>query len=113
MTNKELANLIFPNINKTVEDYKEMYPRRNGDIAVTRFAPSPTGYVHIGGIYQAIIDFLIAKNNNGVFFLRIEDTDQKRELKEAVDLIKEALYYYGIVPNEFQLDGKTEGNYGP
>ena len=113
MTNKELANLIFPNIDKTLEDYKEMYPRREGDFAVTRFAPSPTGYVHIGGIYQAIIDFLIARNNNGVFFLRIEDTDQKRELKEAVDLIKEALYYYGLVPNEYQLDGKTVGNYGP
>ena len=113
MTNKELANLIFPNIDKTLEDFKEKYPRREGDFAVTRFAPSPTGYVHIGGIYQAIIDFLIARNNNGVFFLRIEDTDQKRELKEAVDLIKEALYYYGLVPNEYQLDGKTVGNYGP
>ena len=84
MTNKELANLIFPNIDKTLEDYKEMYPRREGDFAVTRFAPSPTGYVHIGGIYQAIIDFLIARNNNGVFFLRIEDTDQKREIENGI-----------------------------
>ena len=90
MTNKDLADLIFPNINKTIKDYENMYPSRNG-MVVTRFAPSPTGYVHIGGIYQAIIDYLIARNNNGVFMLRIEDTDQKREVKEAVQLIKEAL----------------------
>lgn len=112
MTNKDLANLIFPDIKLTVEDYKKMYPKRNVG-AVTRFAPSPTGYVHIGGIYQAIIDFLIAKNNNGVFMLRIEDTDQKREVKEAVDLIKEALEYYGLTADEYELDGKTVGSYGP
>lgn len=112
MTNKDLANLIFPDIKLTIEDYKKMYPRRDVK-AVTRFAPSPTGYVHIGGIYQAIIDFLIARNNNGVFMLRIEDTDQKREVKEAVELIKEALYYYGLVPDEYELDGKTVGSYGP
>ena len=70
MTNKDLADLIFPNITKTVEDYEKMYPSRNGQV-VTRFAPSPTGYVHIGGIYQAIIDYLIKKNNNGSFILRI------------------------------------------
>ena len=112
MTNKDLANLIFPDIKLTVDDYKKMYPKRNVG-AVTRFAPSPTGYVHIGGIYQAIIDFLIAKNNNGVFMLRIEDTDQKREVKEAVDLIKEALEYYGLTADEYELDGKTVGSYGP
>ena len=112
MTNKDLANLIFPNIDKTVEDYDNMYPDRGG-IVVTRFAPSPTGYVHIGGIYQAIIDTLIAKNNNGKFFLRIEDTDQKREVKEAVDLITDAIYYYGLVPDEYELNGETVGNYGP
>ena len=112
MTNKDLANLIFPNINKTVEDYEKMYPSRNGQV-VTRFAPSPTGYVHIGGIFQAIIDVLLAKNNNGVFYLRIEDTDQKREMSEAVNLIRDALYYYDLVPDEYELDGKTVGNYGP
>ena len=77
MTNKDLADLIFPNIDKTVEDYDKIYPDRGGKV-VTRIAPSPTGYMHIGGVYQAIIDNLIAKNNNGVFMLRIEDTDQKR-----------------------------------
>ena len=111
MTNKDLADAIFPDITMTVEDYKKLYPRRNLR-AVTRFAPSPTGYVHLGGIYQAIIDFLLAKNNDCVFMLRIEDTDQKREVKEAVDLIKEALEYYGLLPDEYELDGKVVGNYG-
>ena len=112
MTNKDLADLIFPNITKTIKDYENIYPNRRTKV-VTRFAPSPTGYVHIGGIYQAIIDYLIAKNNNGIFILRIEDTDQKREVKEAVDLIKKALKYYGLEPDEYELDGKTVGEYGP
>ena len=112
MTNKDLADLIFPNINKTIKDYENMYPSRNGTV-VTRFAPSPTGYVHIGGIYQAIIDYLIAKNNNGVFYLRIEDTDQKREVKEAVELIHEALDYYELKPDEYEYNGEIVGNYGP
>ena len=112
MSNKDLADLIFPNITKTVEDYEKMYPSRNGQV-VTRIAPSPTGYMHIGGIYQAIIDNLIAKSNKGVFILRIEDTDQKREVKEAVDLKKEALYRYDLKPDEYELDGKIVGNYGP
>ena len=112
MTNKDLADLIFPNITKTIKDYENIYPNRRNKV-VTRFAPSPTGYVHIGGIYQAIIDYLIAKNNDGVFVLRIEYTDQKREVKEAVDLIKKALKYYGLEPDEYELDGKTVGEYGP
>lgn len=112
MTNKDLAELIFPNIDKTIEYYEELYPSR-GDKVVTRFAPSPTGYVHIGGIYQAIIDYLIAKNNNGIFMLRIEDTDQKRELSTAVELISKALNENGLLPDEYELDGKVVGNYGP
>jgi len=112
MTNKDLADLIFPNIDKTIEDYEKMYPSRNG-IVTTRIAPSPTGYMHIGGIYQSIIDYLIAKNNNGVFMLRIEDTDQKREVKEAVDLIYESLRHYGLNPDEYEEDDKIIGDYGP
>ena len=70
MTNKDLANLIFPNITKTIEDYEKEYPSRNlsEGANVTRFAPSPTGYMHIGGVYQAIIDYVISKNTNGIFF---------------------------------------------
>ena len=112
MTNKDLADLIFPNIDKTVEDYDKIYPDRGGKV-VTRIAPSPTGYMHIGGVYQAIIDNLIAKNNNGVFMLRIEDTDQKREVEEAVELIHAALKRYDLNPDEYEYHGKIVGNYGP
>ena len=112
MTNKDLANLIFPNIDKTIEDYNKLYPDRGG-VVTTRIAPSPTGYMHIGGIYQAIIDQLIARNNNGVFMLRIEDTDTKREVKEAVDLIYNSLMRYDLVPDELEYNGEVKGNYGP
>ena len=112
MTNKDLADLIFPNIDKSVEDYDKIYPDRGGRVT-TRIAPSPTGYMHIGGVYQAIIDNLIAKNNNGVFMLRIEDTDQKREVEEAVELIHTALRRYDLNPDEYEYHGETVGNYGP
>jgi len=115
MTNKDLANIIFPDITKTINDYKEMYPERNlpEGAKVTRFAPSPTGYMHLGGFYGAIIDYVLAKNSNGLFYLRIEDTDTKREVKEAVDLIVESLNHYGIVPDESEYNGVIKGNYGP
>ena len=89
-----------------------MYPSRDGKV-VTRVAPSPTGFMHIGTMYQTLVDYIIAKNNNGVFMLRIEDTDQKREVKEAVDLIYKALDDYDIIPDEYEKDGKIVGNYGP
>ena len=115
MTNKDLAELIFPNITKTVEDYETMYPVRNlkEGAKVTRFAPSPTGYIHLGGFYQAIIDYVMAKKSGGVFYLRIEDTDQKREVKEATTLILKTLKHYNIIPDEYEADGKVYGNYGP
>ena len=112
---KELANLIFPNIDKTVEDYINIYPNRNlaDGACVTRFAPSPTGFMHLGGFYQALINYSIAKNSNGVFFLRNEDTDQKREVESAVELIMKTLNHYGITPDEYEYEGKIVGNYGP
>lgn len=110
---KELANLIFPDIDKTVDDYKKIYPERNIEGYVTRFAPSPTGFMHLGGFYQAIIDFLIAKNTNGVFYLRNEDTDQKREVESAVELIMSTLRHYNIMPDEYEYNGNIVGNYGP
>ena len=115
MTNKDLANIIFPNITKTVEDYKNMYPKRElkeGE-KVTRFAPSPTGFMHLGGFYQAIIDKVLAHNSNGIFYLRNEDTDQKREVKEAVELIMNTLNYYDVKPDEYEYNGNIVGNYGP
>ena len=86
MTNKELADLIFPNITKTIEDYEKEYPKRElkEGAKVTRFAPSPTGFVHIGNLFQALTDYFLARNSNGVFYLRNEDTDTKREVDDAV-----------------------------
>ena len=85
MSHKELADLIFPNA-KEISYYEEKYPERNlseGAI-VTRYAPSPTGYMHIGGLYQALIAIKVARQTNGIFFLRVEDTDQKREVENGV-----------------------------
>ena len=80
MEYKDLANLIFPDV-KEISYYEEKYPERNlpEGAVVTRFAPSPTGFVHIGGLYQALVARTIAKKTDGVFFLRIEDTDQKEK----------------------------------
>ena len=115
MTNKDLANLIFPNITKTVSDYEREYPKRNlsDGACVTRFAPSPTGFMHLGGLFQAIIDYVIAKKSNGVFYLRNEDTDKAREVEGAVELIMHVLNHYGLNPDEYEYKGSIVGNYGP
>jgi len=90
MDNKVIADLLFPNVTLTEEELFKKYPKRNLEKGqmVTRFAPSPTGLVHIGNFFQAFISFNIAKNTDGVLFLRIEDTDRKREKVEA----KKVLY---------------------
>ena len=81
---------------------------------MTRFAPSPTGFMHIGGFFQCIIDRNIAKKTGGVFYLRIEDTDKKRELIGASTIILETLKRYGYEPNEYEEKGvKVVGEYGP
>ena len=115
MTNKELADLIFPNITKTPEDYEAMYPERNlsEGAKVVRFAPSPTGFMHIGNMMSAVINYVLAKGSNGVFFLRNEDTDQARSVDGAVEFIHHILNTYNIAPNEYEFNGKVIGNYGP
>ena len=113
MTTIDLANLIFPNINKTIEDIETIYPKRKIDGEVTRFAPSPTGFMHIGNFNAAVIDYMIAKNTNGVFYLRNEDTDKAREKEDAVKIIMDILNYYNIVPDEYEYEGDIVGNYGP
>ena len=87
MTNKDLANVIFPNITKTIEDYEKEYPKRNlsDGAMVTRFAPSPTGFVHMGSLLASFIERKAAKDTNGVFYIRIEDTDAKREVENGID----------------------------
>lgn len=88
-----IENLLFPDIYETPEDIINKYPRRNPWTVVTRIAPSPTGFLHIWAVYSAMLDKIIAHKNNGVFFLRIEDTDQKREVEWAahkyVDILKQ------------------------
>lgn len=113
MTNKDLANLIFPNITKTIDDYRNIYPKREEGLVVTRFAPSPTGFMHIGNFQQAVTDFVVAKSKGGIFILRNEDTDKARENKDAVDVIMETLEEYSMMPDEYQYHEKQVGNYGP
>ena len=115
MDYKDLANLIFPDA-KPISYYEEKYPERNlpeGAI-VTRFAPSPTGFVHLGSLYQSLIARTVATKTNGVYFLRIEDTDQKREVENGVSLIVKGLADFGIVADEGMTGEDSEiGEYGP
>ena len=115
MDYKDLANLIFPDV-KEISYYEEKYAKRNlkeGAI-VSRYAPSPTGFVHIGGIYQSLIAKKLTEQTDGVFFLRIEDTDQKREVENGVEDIIFSLKDFDLTPDEGMIS-KTEekGNYGP
>ena len=114
--NQKIANLIFPNVTMTAEEIISRYPKRKlkEGAVVTRFAPSPTGLMHIGNFFQAFISYNIAKNTDGIIFLRIEDTDQKRKIENAQKILYEILDKFGIVFDEYQtLDGKDIGNYGP
>ena len=115
MNYKDLADLIFPEA-KDISYYEEKYPERNlkeGAI-VTRFAPSPTGFVHIGGLYQSLIAKKLANQTEGVFFLRIEDTDQKREVENGIKDIVTSLKDFGLEPDEGMIsETEGKGNYGP
>ena len=104
MNREELANLIFPNITKTIADYEREYPERNlGEgVVVSRYAPSPTGFMHIGNFLTATIDYVIAKKTGGIFYLRNEDTDQMREVEGAVEYIRHVLEYYNMNPDEYE-----------
>jgi len=112
---KELADLIFPDV-KDKEYYEVKYPRRNlpEGAMVLRVAPSPTGNVHIGTIYQALINKIAAKRSGGVFYTRIEDTDQKREIEGGIKQIIEALNDFDVAPDEGMIsEEEWNGNYGP
>ncbi len=114
--NERLAELLFPHIVKTPEEYEAMFPERNlGEGArVTRFAPSPTGFLHIGGLFAALCGKLTASSTGGVFFLRIEDTDKKREITDGVSEIIKGLDAFGVMPDEGVIGfEKEKGDYGP
>lgn len=108
----ELADLLFPNIKHDREYYENMYPERNlGDGAmVTRYGPSPTGSVHLGNLFSAFCDMIYARQSGGSFFLRIEDTDQKRAVEGGIENITGVLKGFNIIPNEGYSYG---GEYGP
>ena len=115
MNYKELADLIFPDA-KEIKYYEEKYPERDlpeGAI-VSRFAPSPTGFVHIGGLYQALVAIEASRKTGGVFFLRVEDTDQKREVENGVTDIVNSLKDFDMAPDEGMISDTEEiGKYGP
>lgn len=116
MTNKDLANVMYPNVTKTIYDYEVIYKERNlpeGAI-VTRFAPSPTGFVHMGSLLTAFIASKMPKDTNGVFYLRIEDTDGKRTVENGISGILYDLKNFDIIPDEGVISETEEiGNYGP
>lgn len=115
MTYKELADLIFPNA-KDISYYEEKYPKRNlpEGTVVIRVAPSPTGNVHIGTIYQALINKKVARQTGGVFYARIEDTDQKREVEGGIKQIIDSLKDFELEPDEGMInEDEWKGNYGP
>ncbi len=120
MNTELLAELLFPQITKSVEDYESQYPPRNlpEGAKVTRFAPSPTGFVHFGGMYQVMIGERLAHQSGGVFYLRIEDTDAKREVEGAAQGVIKTLAHYGAEFDEGASIGEdgsivSKGIYGP
>ena len=113
---KILANLLFPDVTETVEDLEKRYPERNlkEGARVTRFAPSPTGYLHIGAFYTALVNLLTANASGGVSYLRIEDTDKKREVTDGVSAIVDGFKDFGVEFTEGVTGfGSENGNYGP
>lgn len=113
---QELAQLLFENITKTPQDMEELYsPRQLKEGArVTRFAPSPTGFLHFGNLFTCMVSYKTAKSTDGVFYVRVEDTDQKRKVDGAIDVMLKGLSVYGINADEGVVgDDKEIGDYGP
>ena len=114
--NEKLAELLFPHIEKTPEYYEELYPERKlpEGARVTRFAPSPTGFVHLGSLFASLTEMLTARSAKGVFYLRIEDTDKKREVEDGVTGIVKGLQDFGITFDEGVMGlNEEKGDYGP
>ena len=113
---EQLAQLLFPQVTETVDDLEARFPARNlkEGARVTRFAPSPTGFLHIGGLFSALISKLNAATTDGLFLLRIEDTDKKREITDGVSEIVKGLNAFGVEINEGVVGFEQEtGAYGP
>ncbi|MDF2948733.1 MAG: glutamyl-tRNA synthetase [Sedimentibacter sp.] len=116
MDYKKLAEILFPNVKETIEYYEnEVFPQRKlpAGAKVTRLGPSPTGFIHLGNLYGAFVDERLAHQSEGVFFLRIEDTDEKRKVEGSVEIIISSLKYFGLNFDEGALLDGEIGNYGP
>lgn len=114
--NERMAQLLLPDIDKTPEDYEALYPPRAlpEGARVTRIAPSPTGYLHLGTLFAALVNRITATSSGGVFFTRIEDTDKKREVEGGIEDIIGGLSRFGIAIDEGFISGTEEkGAYGP
>lgn len=114
MNYNQLAEILFPHIDKSPEEYEAMFPARTlpKDAKVTRLGPSPTGFIHLGNLFGAFADERLAHQSNGVFYLRIEDTDDKRYVEGAVDIIINSLRFFGINFDEGASALGETGNYG-
>lgn len=114
--NIKLAQLLFPNIDKTPNYYEELYPARKlkEGARVTRFAPSPTGFLHFGNLFTCVVAYTTAKNTDGIFYVRVEDTDQKRKVEGAISSMLKSLSIYGVVADEGVIgEDQEKGDYGP
>lgn len=114
MDYNKLAELIFPHISQTPEDYEALYPARQlpQGAKVTRLGPSPTGFIHLGNLYGAFVDERLAHQSGGRFYLRIEDTDDKRYVEGAVEIIINSLRFFGINFDEGATMNGDIGHYG-
>ena len=112
---QKIAELLFPHIQKTPADLEAQYPPRSlpEGARVTRFSPSPTGYLHIGGLFGALADYVTARQSGGIVYLRIEDTDKKREIGDGVAAILDGLEAFGITFDEGVTKDGENGTYGP
>jgi glutamyl-tRNA synthetase len=109
---QRIANAIFPSVHQSLEDLENRYPPRKlpEGAMVTRFAPSPTGFLHMGSLFASLCSWRYAKQTGGVFFCRLEDTDTKREIAGTGDQVLRELKNFSIIPDENFMDG---GPYGP
>ena len=114
-TNADLAELLFPDVTLTIDDLERKYPMRElpEGAQVTRFAPSPTGFLHTGSLFTTLISYLTAKKSGGVYFFRLEDTDTKRSIQGSGDLLIKELAQFGLVADEGYFPDGDKGAYGP
>ena len=115
MDYQALANLLFPAVTETPEEVEARFPHRDlpEGAVVSRMAPSPTGFVHLGNLVQGMISERMTHQSGGVLFLRVEDTDAKREVPGAVEVLINTLEHYGIIFDEGATCDGNKGNYGP